>query len=452
MLKKHFYSKFALIIKIVITSFLILLHAESRADITPSQKQQIQTLLDHWRARLGIPATTLSISLPESTSPITFVSGTTTLGGSEKITPNTLFQAGSITKSFTSMILLQLEDQGKIDLDDSISKYLPQYSKWRNITIRQLLNHTSGIFDYTKTARFHRIRTETPKAGMTPEQLIEMASMYHPYFPPGQGWKYSNTNYVLAGLIIEQVTQQSIDNIIEYYLHGNEKLHLPNTFYHSGLYSQEEIMRMAHGYSSNGKDVTGNNMSWAFTAGAIVTTTPDLLTWWKNLFQNQILSSNELSQMMSLVYEHTSRNHNCFAGKPAPHLEPWQIDKRYGLGIIQSATRSEEVGTVWWHNGSTQGYKSIVMWYPKSNIYMALMINRDPGYLLNPNLPIVRNTMQVLLKGSCPPTSFAATTPHKFKHKTHHLAKRVKLHHKKPKHITHKTHLAKRSTVKSSKF
>jgi hypothetical protein len=105
-------------------------------------------------------------------------------------------------------------------------------------------------------------------------------------------------------------------------------------------------------------------------------------------------------QMTSLVCEHTSKKTGCIAGKPAPHLNDRQIDKRYGLGVIQSATNSPKIGTVWWHNGSTQGYKAIVMWFPKSNIYMALMINRDPTFLLIPNLPIIRNILRVCLTSS----------------------------------------------------
>jgi D-alanyl-D-alanine carboxypeptidase len=154
---------------------------------------------------------------------------------------------------------------------------------------------------------------------------------------------------------------------------------------------------MAHGYKTTGVDVTTSNMSWAYTAGALVSNTEDLLTWWQSLFQKHVLPSQQLTAMMSLVCEHTSKNHSCIAGRSAPHLQAWQIDKRYGLGVIQSASGSGNVGTIWWHNGSTQGYKALVMWLPKHNIYMSLMINRDPGYLLTPNLPIVRNTLRLLL-------------------------------------------------------
>lgn len=403
-MRKKIYRFKMLFSGVMITLFFLLVTVPALANMTPTQARQIQSLLNCWRARLRIPASALSISIP-GYKPITFVSGTTTLGGSQSITSSTLFQAGSISKSFTSMIILQLAAQGKIHLDDPIIRYLPQYPKWNRVTIRELLNHTSGIFDYTKTAKFKLIREDNPKAQISPAEMVYMASAYPAYFSPGKGWKYSNTNYVLAGMIIEAITNQSASNTINYYLRENQMLHLPNTFYLPSLYSPAEIARMAHGYDTDDIDVTTNNMSWAYTAGAFVSTTEDLVVWWKSLFQNQILPKQQLAQMMSLVYEHTSKEHGCIAGRSASHLNAWQIETRYGLGISQSATGSSEIGTAWWHNGSTQGYKAIVMWFPKSNIYMSLMIDRDPGFLLTPKLPIVRNTLHVLLSTSCTPNT-----------------------------------------------
>ena len=268
--------------------------------------------------------------------------------------------------------------------------------------------------------------------------MAYMASIYPNYFPSGRGWKYSNTNYILAGMIIEAVTNESTSNIINSYLHGNQTLHLSNTFYLPNVYSPEEMARMAHGYDMEGVDVTGNSMSWAYTAGALVSTTEDLLAWWKSLFENHILSTQQLTQMMSLVCEHTTKNHSCVAGRPASHLEAWQSETRYGLGIIQSATGSSAIGTTWWHNGSTQGYKAIVMWFPKNNIYMSLMIDRDPGYLLTPRLPIVRNTLHALLPNSSIPTCALTYTHKTTKHRNHIRHTQHHRHHRSKKHKSHK--------------
>ena len=356
---------------------------------------QIQKVLNTWRARSGIPGATVSLYLPGHLYPITVSSGTTRFGGyGNSINSNTLFQAGSITKSFTAMIILKLESEGKLNLTDNITNFLPQYPQWHNVTIQELLNHTSGIFNYTESGEFNVLRKDNPRQGFTPQQLVQMAAIHRDYFSPGYGWKYSNTNYVLAGMIIQKITGEPINTIMNNYLHNTNELALLNTYYLSGLYPSAFLSRMAHGYNSQGQDVTYDNMSWAYTAGAIITTTQDLLIWWHDLFQGNILPESELHQMMGLVCEAHSKN--CRPGSAISHFSDGQIGHGYGLGIIESSW-SAVLGPVWWHNGSTAGYKAIVMWFPKHDIYMALTINRDPGYLLNPDLPIVRNILSILI-------------------------------------------------------
>lgn len=379
---------------VVVFLFFFNIAAWAQTNSDALKQAQIQQTLNNWRARSGIPGASLSILLPNQDHPTTFTTGVTTYANGIPPKIDTLFQAGSISKSFTSAIILQLEAEKKLDLDDPITKYLPQYQRWHKITIRQLLDHTSGIYNYTETGMFNNIRKNKPQTELTPEDLVHLVSGHKDYFSPGEGWKYSNTNYVLAGLIIHKVLGQPIENVMNYYLHGGFKVNLPNTFYQAHLYNSAFLSRMAHGYSSDGKDVTSDNMSWAFTAGAIVTTTEDLISWWRGLFQKNILPPKQMAEMMTLVAEGSSKSFR--PGKTMPQLSDNDVGKGYGLGIIQNGYGSN-IGTVWWHNGSTKGYKSLVMWYPKSNIYMALMINRDPGYLLKPNLPIIQHILNILL-------------------------------------------------------
>jgi D-alanyl-D-alanine carboxypeptidase len=403
--------------------------AQTATQAPDVDQAELQRILDNWRSRSGIPGATLSIYLPSHAFPLTFTSGTTTYEGSQRINSNTLFQAGSITKSFTSMIILQLEAQGKLNIDDPITNYLPQYPQWQNVTIRELLNHTSGIFNYTETETFNEIRKTQPEAEFTPEEIVRLAEQHRDYFPPGEGWKYSNTNYVLAGMIIQAVTKQPVSDVMNHYLHGDLRCNLINTYYLPGLYSGSFISHMAHGYSCNGHDVTLDNMSWAYTAGAIVTTTQDLLTWWRALFQGNVLPEKQLDEMKSLVCEGTYPG--CRPGEPMAQLQEGSVSKGYGLGIIESSYGSDRVGTVWWHNGSTAGYKAIVMWFPQSDIYMALTINRDPGYLLKPDLPIIRELLDVLIPHAEWHVQHpAAAAPSAHHYLSHH--KKHSRHHKKP--------------------
>ncbi len=424
------------LVKPVVVVFFCFFNIIAWAQKSPDdpKQAQIQQTLNNWCARSGIPGASLSILLPNQDHPVTFTCGVTAYKNGVQPKINTLFQAGSISKSFTSAILLQLSAEGKLNLDDPITRYLPQYSRWQNVTIRQLLNHTSGIFNYTETAGFNSIRKNAPETEFTPEELVHLGYVHQNYFPPGEGWKYSNTNYVLAGMILRAVLKQPIEKIMNYYLHGGLKINLPNTFYQAHLYNSAFISRMAHGYSCDGKDVTSDNMSWAYTAGAIVTTTEDLITWWQGLFQKNILPSKQMSEMMTLVSEGSSRS--CRSGKPISPLSDCEVGKGYGLGIIQNGYGSR-TGTVWWHNGSTKGYKSIVMWYPKSNIYMALMINRDPGYLLKPNLPLIQHILNILL----PNSNLASAPIKKPAAKPASTTKSKKLiKHRKHNNVRHKKH------------
>lgn len=403
-------------------SVLTLQPAYADPDLTSfANEKKIHHLLDNWRSHSAIPGAVLSIYTPDLATPLTFASGNTQVRGGKVITKNTLFQAGSITKSFTSMVILKLEAEGRLNIDDPITRYLPQYPHWRNVTIRQLLNHTSGIANYTNTGQFNRIRKATPQAGFTPAQLVSMAGS-RMLFAPGRGWKYSNTNYVLAGMIIERVTGRPVNAIMNSYIHSHHKVDLLNTYYFTGLYDESYLSRMAHGYNTSGEDVTHQDISWAYTAGAIVSTSEDLLAWWYDLLQGNILPEPQMHKLMSLVCE--GRTPNCVSGEPIPHIRNGEIGYGYGLGIIQMSSGSSSIGPVWWHNGSTAGYKAIVMWFPKSDVYMALTINRDPGYLLKPNAPLFRNVMAVLL----PETrqSFIQSVSHSVKVKTKALSKKVR--------------------------
>ncbi len=384
---------------------------------SPIDREKVQKYLDKWRVSSGIAGASLSIRTPMCSEPMTITSGTCLAGGAGgSINKDTLFQAGSITKSFTSMIVLKLEAEGKLNIDDPITDYLPQYPQWQNISIRQILNHTSGIPNYTSTGWFNRIRQLTPSAGFTPDELVRSVGSKKT-FAPGKGWKYSNTNYILAGMIIEKVSGKDVDTIMNEYLHGRATAELPNTYYKSGLYPAADISRMAHGYNSSGVDVTSQNMSWAYTAGAVVSTSEDLLTWWYDLLQGKILPQQQMNKMMSLVCE--GRTSNCVSGQPVAPVQGSEPGYAYGLGIIQTSTGSSRLGPVWWHNGTTAGYRAVVMWFPKVDIYMALTVNSGPGSFLKPNIPMIHNVLAVLLPGE----SFAQVVSTKvktLKSKVHH--------------------------------
>ena len=172
----------------------------------------IQKIIDADRIKYKIPGIQVSIGCPNEISLRNFVSGTITQEGPTLVKPDNLFQIGSETKSFTATIVLKLEAAGLLSINDSIGKWLPQYSIWKDITIKQLLNHTSGIVDYFDTEEFANSEIESNfQKQWTPDELINLVINKSPYFAPGQGYHYSNTNYVLAGMIISAATNKSVE-------------------------------------------------------------------------------------------------------------------------------------------------------------------------------------------------------------------------------------------------
>jgi D-alanyl-D-alanine carboxypeptidase len=275
----------------------------------------IQKIIDEVRVKYQIPGIEVSISCPGENSPRDFISGTTTVYGSTLIKPNNLFQIGSETKSFIATILLQLESEGALSIDDQISKWLPQIPPaWKHIKIRQLLNHTSGIFNITEADEFWEIEKKSNlKKQWDPDELINLVVNKASYFEPGRGYHYSNTNYILAGMIIQTITGKSVEDEMKIRLF--EPLKLSNTYYLSRAYSEDILQRMAHGYSDRfsdkAEDVTDANMSMADASGAIISTSHDSAIWLRQLLTSYtVLPEKQQYELMDLVDEKN--------GKPLP--------------------------------------------------------------------------------------------------------------------------------------
>lgn len=178
---------------------------------------------------------------------------------SQPITSNNLFDIGSITKSFTALILLQLQTEDKLTLDDPLGKWLPQYPNWKNVTLRQLLNMTSGIPNYSEDDEFSKEMESHLDKIWTDEELLKYA---HPEKPlkkrKGNLFEYSNSNYILAALIIEKITNDTFENQLKLRI-INSKNGLNDTFYPAGPDGQsvEKAIenRRVHGYLYDEKKI-----------------------------------------------------------------------------------------------------------------------------------------------------------------------------------------------------
>lgn len=357
----------------LICIFFILGFGLSYANCPDTINSGIQKIIDETRRHYNIPAIQVSIICAKDESPRDFVSGYTTNNNDIPIQPNHLFQIGSLTKSFASVLILQLESEGLLSINDSLVKWLPQYPNWNKITIKQLLNHTSGIHDYVDLDAFIQIQKESGYTKQwSQEELLELISDSPPYFKPGQGFHYSDVNYLISSMIIHAVTGKSV----------NQELHnrllkvipLSDSYYFTEPYSKKIIKRMAHGYSKDANglftDTTNYNMSAEDMAGAMISTSHDMAIWLKTIITNKaILPEKQRKKMFSLVDDHTGQS------LPKDSLNPG-----YGLGIRRDY--DSQGGEIWGHRGATFGYRSNMVWLKNEDVYISIMtsIKTNPDY------------------------------------------------------------------------
>lgn len=356
-------------IKIYFAFFLIAAIFETQisfAHCGPSINEGIQKIIDENRIKYRVPGIQVSILCPGEEMPRNFVSGTTTENGAVSVKSDDLFQIGSETKSFTSAILLKLEARGQLSIEDTIGKWLPQFYVWKDITIKQLLNHTSGIVDYFDTEEFAKIEIDSNfKKQWTPDELIRLVINKPSYFSPGQGFHYSNSNYVLAGMMITAATGKSVEEAMKTFL--LEPLLLSNTYYLPRPYDENIMQRMAHGYypiedNAPFVDSTEYNMSEADAAGAIISTSEDTAVWIKKLLTSDLLPEEQRNKMITLV---SMEN-----GQPLP---PSSKKPGYGLGIARHFDSFG--GEIWGHDGSTFGYNANMILLKCNNVYISTIMN-----------------------------------------------------------------------------
>ncbi|MBN1288764.1 MAG: beta-lactamase family protein [Actinobacteria bacterium] len=200
------------------------------------------------------------------------------------------FRIGSITKSFTATVILQLVDEDKIGLGDTVEKYIEGVPNGSGISIRQLLNMTSGLFNFAEDEGFLKSFSEDPLMEITQEEKLDMAFRHEPYFPPGEGFHNSETNYVLLGMIIEKLTGGSVESEIDKRIAGPLKLDstsLPTTPDMAGAYSHSYVYNKEAGEMV---DYTRINPSVPWAGGGMVSNMFDLRKWVKSVATGELLS------------------------------------------------------------------------------------------------------------------------------------------------------------------
>ena len=328
---------------------------ENKGSASPAGKH-LQSTLDNQRDSQTLVGVSAAVITPdEKWLGVSGISSET-----EHMSADMLFGIGSVTKTYTAALALQLIEEGKFSLDDVIGTWLPpiQYIG-SGITIRQLLNNTSGLHNYMEHPDFYQSLFASPDKMWTPEELFS-TFLLGPLYEPGDNWNYSATNYILLGMIMKEVTKSEISKELRNRFFN--PLKLDNTF----LYPEETYLleRLAHVWM----DIDGSGtlvdldtlmpgvpptgfFSSVWTAGALHSTAEDVATWGLHLFGAGVLKKSSLEDMVT----------------PAPQNKEFQ----YGFSIF-----IDRVGDMrtYWHTGGL-GYTSIMYCIPDESVSIAVLCN-----------------------------------------------------------------------------
>lgn len=283
------------------------------------------------------------------------------------LTTEHVFQIGSMTKQFTAVAILMLEEQSKLNVMDSISKFIPDYPSGNKITIHHLLTHTSGIRDFTKMKSLQEIAQKE----MTPKMLVDFFKNEPADFTPGEKFEYNNSGYVLLGYIIELVSGNTYEDFI-----------VKNIFRKIGMnqsrYASDRhiIKKRAYGYQKKESGYVNKTIisyTVPFSSGSLMSTVNDMLKWQNALNSNTLLSAVNTKRMFS-----KNKLNN---GEEFTYGYGWHVKEINGTPDIE-------------HGGSIFGFKSMGVYIPEYDLYVIGLSNCD----CNSPTKITRDIAEMALK------------------------------------------------------
>jgi D-alanyl-D-alanine carboxypeptidase len=282
-------------------------------------------------------------------------------------TPEHVFRVGSVTKQFTSAAIMQLVEQGKLRLDDTLGAMLPNMpAAWGPVTLRQLLNHTSGIPSYTSLGPKWIRRS---REDMLPDTIVAMVARDTMDFAPGSRYRYNNTGYVLLGMIVERASGQPYPRYLQ------EKVYAPAGISETSFcYTTPIIKRRAHGYSrAAGQFVNADflSMTQPYAAGSLCSTLRDLLVWNQALHSGRVVSPASFAAMTT----------------PVPGAA---AGARYGFGLAADTLLGHRRIQ---HSGGIHGFQTMLAHYPNDSLTVVVLSNSTPS----PVGPVAGNLARIVL-------------------------------------------------------
>lgn len=281
--------------------------------------------------------------------------------------PDNVFQIGSMTKQFTAVAILMLEQQGKLSVNDVVSKYIKDYPSGDKITIHHLLTHTSGIKDFTKMKALSTIAQKE----MKPEMMVDFFKNEPVDFAPGEKFEYNNSGYVVLGYIIELVSGQTYEDFIKKNIF--EKAGMTHSYYAT---DRQLIPKRASGYHQKEHGFVNKTVisfSVPFSSGSLMSSVDDLLKWQQALSQNILLNPAETQK--------------AFQKYKLNNAEEFTYGYGWHLKDINGTPDRE-------HGGSIFGFKSMGVYIPDEDIYVIGLSNCD----CNSPTEITRNMAKIVLQ------------------------------------------------------
>ncbi|MFE9401251.1 serine hydrolase domain-containing protein [Streptomyces sp. NPDC006530] len=320
------------------------------AQLDPAMAARLDTAVKQVMREANVPGVMVSLSAPGKGSYVRSF-GVADKATGAPMTPNLYMRIGSETKTFTVTALLELVDQGKLGLDDPIGKYISGVPNGDRITLRQLAEMRSGLFNYSEDSAFATAMLSDPRKPFAPQQLLDYSFKHPVLFQPGEKFLYCNTNLILLGLVVEKASGTPLNEYIA------QKVLKPAGLTHTSFPTDAAFPSPhAQGYTNqtlSGKvEVTTDwNPSWGWAAGAMISDLQDLKSWARTVATGTLLSPRTQAERLKTI----------------PSTIP---GAGYGLGIFNI---QGWIG----HNGSLPGYESLTIYLPEAKATLVVLLNTD---------------------------------------------------------------------------
>ncbi|MBU1671519.1 MAG: beta-lactamase family protein [Actinobacteria bacterium] len=335
------------LVSLLLVSIVLACASCGSPSFSTEQVKQLEDIVEETMTAQNIPGVIVGIWTPEGTWVKAF--GKADIEKGTPISTDDRVRIASNTKTFVATVVLQLVQEGKLSLDDKLSKFVPSVKDADNITIRQVLQMTSGTFSFTEDEQFDKDFTADPLMKLTPEQEIEIANKHDNYFPPGQGYHYSDTNYEIAGLLIERVTDNKVEEEIQTRVIeplGLGDTSFPETPDITGKHSKGYVLQ-----DGELVDYSRVEPSVPWAGGAMISNLDDMKAW-----AEALASGSLLDKQMHAEQSKTVKMGEGPAG--------------YGLGVL-------DVNGFWGHEGAIFGFNTIFLRDPDRDATFIVFTNQS---------------------------------------------------------------------------